>query len=438
MQNNSEILHDFYEISRIPRCTFKTKAMREFLLNFAYEHGFSAVCDEAGNIYAHRGTPKICLQAHYDMVCVGDAPNIKIVQKDGFLSAKNSSLGADDGIGVAICMMMMREFSDLEVLFTNDEESGLMGASSCEFEIKSKKLLNLDSENENEICIGSAGGVDVKFSRKISFSPKIGQFFELSTRDFIGGHSGIEIAKNIPSAIKVLANFIRENGGKIAKISGGERHNSIPVNARAIAIFSDENSAKFFDSKAFKFTNKQINITPLNENQMNVINESDEILDFLCAFHQGVYAYDENTMCAQSSANLSILSMKNDEICAEVFARFMKKESANELKSHFKALGNLARFDVKFENESAPWTPVETKFAKEILNIIKRFNENVKMHAIHAGLECGVLCEKDAKMEAVSIGPNIFSPHTTHERVEIASVKRCENIVREIVKLSQI
>ena len=169
-----------------------------------------------------------------------------------------------------------------------------------------------------------------------------------------------------------------------------------------------------------------------------MINESDEILDFLCAFHQGVYAYDENTMCPQSSANLSILSMKNDEICAEVFARFMKKESANELKSHFKALGNLAQFDVKFENESAPWTPVETKFAKEILHIIKRFNQNVKMHAIHAGLECGVLCEKDAKVEAVSIGPNIFSPHTTHERVEIASVKRCKNIVREIVKLSQI
>ena len=82
MQNNSEILHDFYEISRIPRCTFETKAMLEFLLNFAYEHGFSAVCDEAGNIYAHSGTPKICLQAHYDMVCVGDAPNIKIIQKN--------------------------------------------------------------------------------------------------------------------------------------------------------------------------------------------------------------------------------------------------------------------------------------------------------------------------------------------------------------------
>ena len=141
-----DVIKLFNEICGISHCSFNTQKLADYLLNYAKSCGFSAKIDDFGNIHAIKGRPKICLQAHYDMVCVGLAPEIK-VQNDGlYLSALHSSLGADNGIGVAICMKMMAEFENLEVLFTNDEEVGMLGAAGFDGQLKSEFLLNLDSE----------------------------------------------------------------------------------------------------------------------------------------------------------------------------------------------------------------------------------------------------------------------------------------------------
>ncbi|NLY03980.1 MAG: aminoacyl-histidine dipeptidase, partial [Campylobacter sp.] len=233
----TKVMEYFKEICKIPHGSWETDELKEYLLSHIKKCGFSCEVDEAGNIYAEKGEPKICLQSHYDMVLVGDAPNIELVEKDGFLSAKNSSLGADNGIGVAIMMSAMDEFDNLEVIFTNNEEVGLWGVGRCEFEIKSKRVLNLDSEEDDRVSIGCAGSVDINATAKISRVSEDGYVYELNLEGFPGGHSGIQISDSIPNAIKFLARFIRENGGKLVKFEGGERRNSIASNAYATVVF---------------------------------------------------------------------------------------------------------------------------------------------------------------------------------------------------------
>ena len=127
-----EVIENFKKLTQIPHCSFDTVKMRDFLNTFSQERGFKTQIDKAGNIHCVKGSPKVCLQSHYDMVCMGNAPKIELFEENGFLRAKNSSLGADNGIGVAIMMQMMKEFDDLECLFTNDEEVGLLGANALE------------------------------------------------------------------------------------------------------------------------------------------------------------------------------------------------------------------------------------------------------------------------------------------------------------------
>ncbi|WP_235604466.1 M28 family peptidase [Campylobacter fetus] len=231
----------FSEICSIAHCSFETDELKEYLMQFSKDSGFRVSSDEFGNIYAIKGKPNICLQAHYDMVCVGNAPNIEVIKENGFLKAKNSTLGADNGIGVAIIMEMMREFESLEVLFTNNEEVGLLGANGFNTKLVSGRILNLDSEHQDGVFIGCASGVSIFASSKIETKNETNNVYEVEISGLKGGHSGIEIVKDIPNAIKLLADFLAKNGAKIVSINGGERNNSIPVKAVATVICDDLN-----------------------------------------------------------------------------------------------------------------------------------------------------------------------------------------------------
>jgi len=234
-----EILDNFLTITKIARCSFHADKMELFLKEFAKEHGYGVKVDKAKNILVYAKEPKICLQAHYDMVCVGKAPDIEVVQEDNILRAKESSLGADNGIAIAMMMQLIKEGAQLEFLFSSDEEVGLIGAKNLELPIKSKYLLNLDSEDEAEVYIGCAGGVDLKLTKELTPIEQKGYCYEVSIKNLPGGHSGVDIDKGIPNAITNLAAFIKKHNAKIALFSGGERINSIPANASA-AIVSEK------------------------------------------------------------------------------------------------------------------------------------------------------------------------------------------------------
>lgn len=421
-----EVLQHFKSLCAIPHCSFETNSMREFLKEFAIKQGFTTSIDEGGNLHCVKGRPKLCLQAHFDMVCMGDAPKIEILEEKNIIKAKNSSLGADNGLGVALIMRMMSECENLECLFTDNEEVGLLGANKLNHKIISPRLLNLDHERDNELIIGCAGGVDIKavlHSKKIAKQCKI---YALKAKSFKGGHSGIDIIHNRANSIKEMAYFITQNDGHIISFEGGERINSIAKHAKALVSFEKEPLPSEFIEYEF-----------IGEKELFILQESKNLLNAINAFAQGVRAYDEHLKIVQSSINLSLLKMqeKDDEslIEIELFARSNVKELLLRLEFESKSFFENFGFKTSSSNFYAPWQGKEGEFSDFVLKLMQEQNEKAQILAVHAGLECGVI-EKKQELECLSLGPNIFYPHSTDEYFELDSLERVFMLLQRILK----
>ncbi len=419
MQN---VIENFKNLCKVPHCSYATEQMKEFLSSYAKDKGFKVSIDKAGNIHAIKGNPKICLQSHYDMVCMGEAPKVEVYEENGFLRAKNSSLGADNGIGIAIMMSAMAEFENLECLFTNDEEVGLMGVNSLEHTLSSKMLLNLDHESDDEIMIGCAGGVDIEAELSFSTLKARGKIYELQAQNFKGGHSGINIVRNEKSSIKEMAKFIKENNGEIISFEGGERINSIPKHAKALVYFKNEIKGNEWIKCEFK-----------EEGEFEICDQNEKLLNTINAFAHGVRAYDENLGIVQTSINLATLKMENQQIKLELFARSNVLDGLKQIE--FETLEFFKAFDYKARsfNFYPPWEGKANALSDKVLKALKKVSPKARVSAIHAGLECGII-EKKQELLCASIGPNIHNPHSTDEHCEIASVEKISRVVFEVLK----
>ena len=494
----------FEQICSIPHCSYQAQKLGEFLLEFSKSRGFEAKIDESFNIHAIKGNPKICLQAHYDMVCVGEAPKIELENDGEFLSAKNSTLGADNGIGLAIIMDIMDEAQDLEVLFTSDEEVGLIGANAFAGEICAPALLNLDSEDDSEVIIGCAGGLLAEFRREFEpcelglgelFSSSVSEhfgtgllsnesshstsaknctqnssnlnanYYELSCEGLEGGHSGMQIAKNIPNAIKELAHFAKNHGANILAMSGGDRDNAIPTWAKALVSASSKLQSKgLVNAKKLDLLGaKELFAKLCDDDLKNTIimkaNSADFtrrensrnsriplLNDFLLALTHGVLGWAEGLGLPKTSANLAIvrtgLTSKDENariaFSVQIYARSSSQEELAKLKNSYEAISELAGFQSSFGASSMPWEPEQSEFATSVLNALQKYRPNAKITAIHAGLECGCLSakmkQKGKKLVACSIGPNISGAHTINERCEIKSAQIIAQVVRDVLK----
>jgi len=422
------VLDIFYEISRIPHCSGDTSKVKEYIVKFALLNGFKVITDESGNILARLSNPQVCLQSHYDMVCIGDANNIEIVLEKNLIRAKNSTLGADNGIGVAMMLALIEEKKDAEFLFTNDEEIGLIGAKNLKLDIRSRCLLNLDSEEEGKICIGCAGGFDIKVKiplKKYSKNSKKPQDAPLKvkkviTRNFPGGHSGIEIDKNIPNAIKETLFFIKENNMTLLNLSGGERHNSIPVHIEAVVESEEEvESTEFFL------------VEEANKSEDAPHYYCSELASVLLSFPTGVRSWNSEHGIPQESVNLAMVSIADDVAIIQISARSMDNIAMKKLEIETREF--FKKYEVRISDGYPAWKPQNSSFAKKVLEIYQQEAKEAQLSVIHAGLECAVLKEILGEIDAVSIGPNIFLPHTKKEYVEIDSVFRVFNIVKKII-----
>ena len=217
----SVILEHFKVLTTIPHCSEKADQLFEYLKSFARERGYEIQTDEAQNILISKGTPKLCLQAHYDMVCIGKAPEIKIYEEDGWLKAEESSLGADNGMAIAMMLQLMDEGAVLEFLLTSDEEIGLIGANALSFDLRSTMMLNLDSEDEAEVYIGCAGGVDIIATKPYALIKDNRPAYRVTVSGLSGGHSGVDIDKDIPNALKLLAGYLKDQKIGLVSIEGG-------------------------------------------------------------------------------------------------------------------------------------------------------------------------------------------------------------------------
>jgi len=385
------VMDIFMEIVKIPHCSKHTEKLKEYITDFVLRFGYECKTDSAGNILAKKNSPKLALQSHYDMVCVGQAPNIEPVTEGEWMYAKNSSLGADNGIGVAIMLYLIQKYDNLELLFTNDEEIGLIGAFNLELKIESPYLLNLDSEDEN-IYIGCAGGVDALVEYPLKKEKLTGFVADFSINNLPGGHSGVDIHKNIPNAIKELTKKVQ----KVTEFIGGERRNSIAANARAGVFYENAYGSEHevFD---------------------------DGYVKFLELLPHGVLEYDMQFDVVSKSVNLAMVD--NEHITLSLRAN--SNEKLEELKEYVA----LKAKNVKFEGEYPAWKPEITKLAEILKELM-----NAEYRVIHAGLECAVLKDKFPDVSMASIGPIIENPHSVNERVNLKSVEKIVGVVEKLIQ----
>jgi len=420
----SEILEHFETLAQIPHCSKEAGKLLDFLVDFAKMRDYRVEVDEVKNIFITKGVPTLCLQAHYDMVCMGKAPVIETYVEDGWMKAKESSLGADNGMAIAMMMQLMDENMDLEFLLTSDEEVGLIGANQVAFDLKSRYMLNLDSEDEAEVYIGCAGGVDITASRQDTYIEGRGECYEVAVKGLAGGHSGVDIDKGIPSAIKVLGAYLAENNvTQLASLYAGERRNSIPANAVAV-VYSES-----------KLDNADmVNVRQLNE-KPKVLKEGEKTIAMIDAFKHGVHETNEEFGIPETSINLAIINTdEKGGLVVESSARAMGAKKLEDISSNTLDFLKTFGFEVLLEDKYPAWKPDVTDFTKLVSNEMKEVFGETKMMAIHAGLECGVIAEKYPAIKFASIGPTIRYPHSTREMVNLESVERTYKVLKNIIR----
>ncbi|MFZ4648686.1 MAG: beta-Ala-His dipeptidase [Patescibacteria group bacterium] len=480
--NTQIVLKYFALISAIDHASKRERALADFIVQTAVIFGRRWQRDEHNNVVvyvepevADAESEGVCLQAHIDMVAVGtdgkdfDTSSLEFMLKDGKLSANNTSLGADNGIGVAIMLSNIEYGSylgaTLELLFTSDEETGLNGASAVNPDwIQSKKLINLDSEELNEIVIGCAGGVcwNISVPSKRVQGAGAGELFEftLGISGLSGGHSGVEIHEEKGNAIVLTAQVVaglmeRFPSLKLVSLNGGERMNIIPQKCEAILVCDNtdgalrsEISIAFFETKKFL-----LNSIPAEKNCDFYISEakieslpmyftrefSGRFLDGLISMPNGVIERDpEDQKFLKTSSNLAIVQTLENGFEVTILYRSSSRNALDELRRTtteiFSAFpGALLNIDTEFQ----PWTP---KHDYDLLQKTKDvfMNKDLKFEIkiSHGGLEPGCLEAKLSNLQAVSIGPTIKHPHSQSEYVEISSIESICNVVDAILETS--
>ena len=420
----SAIIEHFKTLTQIPHCSKEADKLLDFLVAFAKERNYKVEVDDVKNIYISKGRPTLCLQAHYDMVCMGKAPMIETYVEEGLMKAKESSLGADNGMAIAMMMQCMDEDRELEFLLTSDEEIGLIGANEVAFNLQAKYMLNLDSEDEAEVYIGCAGGADITAFKQDAYVEGSGTCYEVAVKGLVGGHSGVDIDKAIPSAIKVLGRYLVENEVRqLASIYAGERRNSIPANAVAIV-----RSEKRLETKG------DVTVRELNESP-KVLNGGEKIISLIDSFKHGVHAMNDELGIPDVSINLAIITAdEKGGVKIDTSARAMGAQELEDLTEETVRLFHDYGFEVQVEDKYPAWKPDISAFTNLVSDEMKAVFGKTKMMAIHAGLECGVIAEKYPAMKFASIGPTIRYPHSTREEVDLGSVERTYEVLLGIMK----
>jgi dipeptidase D len=421
----SSIIDHFQNLTQIPHCSKEADKLLDFLVSFAKERDYVVQVDEVKNIFISKGLPTLCLQAHYDMVCMGKAPILETYEEEGWMKAKEASLGADNGMAIAMMMQLMDEDRDLEFLLTSDEEIGLIGANEVAFDLKSMYMLNLDSEDEAEVYIGCAGGVDITASKQDTYVEGEGTCYEVAVKGLVGGHSGVDIDKGIPSAIKVLGEYLYENEvTQLASMYAGERRNSIPANAVAIVR-----------SEVLLENTELVKVHELRE-RPKVLRKGEKTIKMIQAFKHGVHAQNEELGIPDVSINLAIITTdEKGGVLVETSARAMDAKKLEALSKETLEFFRYYGFETKLEDKYPAWKPDISDFTNVVSREMKAVFGKTKMMAIHAGLECGVIAEKYPAMKFASIGPTIRYPHSTREMVDLASVERTFEVLENIIKV---
>lgn len=415
-----KIIDNFINITKRAHCSQNAGALFDYLVDFGKQQGYEVQSDNAKNILIRKGKPKLALQAHYDMVCMGKAPHIETYVKEGWMYAKDSSLGADNGIAIAIMMTLMQRGEAVEFVLTADEEIGLVGANEIDFELYATYMLNLDYEDEGIVCIGCAGGADLLAEQTFGETQMSAYNYEVSVLGLDGGHSGVDIDKGIPNAIKVLADFLEGKEIHVASCQGGERRNSIPANV--VMQLSSHEPLESTDKVTVRALDRKLTVY-----------DSRKLIDFLVEFEHGIDAYNQEFDLAESSINLAIVNFVNGKARIECSSRAMSDTGLESINEKNLKLFDRHGFISSMEYKYPSWKPEVNSFTSSVNEVMKKVFGESRFEAIHAGLECGLLSERYKDIKFASIGPTIEFPHSTRERVKLDSVEKIFEVVEEVI-----
>ena len=466
--NNKRLWKIFSDISSIPRESGNEEGIRNYLLSWAVEHGINAIKDEVGNVImkvkatpGYEDYPSIALQGHMDMVCVkreGSTHDftkdpIEVMTDGKYVWAKDTSLGADNGIAIALALDIFSdekaEHGPLEGIFTVNEEVGLTGAENVEAKyIDSRRLLNLDSEEEGIFYIGCAGGIEVEGERKCRWETAEGESVKIKVSGLLGGHSGGEIHKERANALKLLGRALnRIPGYKIASIKGGTRRNVIPSTAEAVITVADTSVAESIINNLqkeieteYKYSdpNAQISIEKAETPEMVLTeNLSRKIGETLFVSPAGVRSWSMALKgVVETSDNMAIIEMDEKSVKITYSIRSSVETSKLNLAYEIQTILEGNGFTVRIGGGYPAWAPnPDSTFTKEVKEAyIKIVGKEPVITAIHAGLECGTINDKIPGMDSLSIGPNLFDVHSVNEHVEVESAERVAAFVKAMLK----
>jgi dipeptidase D len=453
----------FEKILAIPHCSGHEQALGDYIVSVAKGLGLEGRKDKVGSVLVSKKAspgrekaPGVVLQAHMDMVCEKNSDTVHDFAKDplvaelkgDWIQAKGTTLGSDNGIGVAACLAVMEDkelvHGPLEFLFTVDEETGLTGANKLEpGALKGKMLLNLDSEEIETFTIGCAGGADSEVILPLAREKAAGAPYRLKIHGYRGGHSGLDIHLGRGNAIKLLARILdrarRQSDYGLAGIEGGNKHNAIPREAWAdLVVAPDKVSAlKSVVEKAFAEIRVEyqavekdaaMSFAPSDEKPSDVLTAGarNSFIDLLLALPHGVISmHPEIHGLTETSTNLAIVRTGVKDANIHCSSRSSIASALEGVRDAIRAVSELAGAKIELFEGYPGWMPnLQSPLLKKLKEVhLKVVGKEAEVKAVHAGLECGIIGEKNPGMDMISFGPTIEHPHSPEERCNVKTVE---------------
>ncbi len=465
----------FDTLLTIPRGSKEEQRIREYVLSVASRQGLEVQVDATGNVVVRKpaspgreGAAITVLQSHLDMVNEKNADVEHDFSRDPiqprlegeYLTAQGTTLGADNGIGVAAMLAILEDrtlvHGPLELLFTVDEETGLTGARGLDGSmLRGRRLLNLDSEEEGTVTVGCAGGADTEIFLPLETlpAPSRAQAYQVQLSGLHGGHSGLDIHLQRGNAIQLLARMLHSvrpgTPGYMAAFEGGNKHNAIPREARATVVIPEGQAAEFLRHMDNEFARVWEEYRRVEPDMRLEVSEGPPppkiwstdsawtVFRLLVALPHGVAAMSHDIAgLVETSSNLAVVRTEGETLRVLTSSRSAVASALEWIRSKIRAVALLAGARVE-EHEGYPgWKPdVDSPLLKLFQEVHRRVTgTEARVVAVHAGLECGIIGEKVPGMDMISFGPQIEFPHSPRERVKVASVERFYRLLTALLE----
>lgn len=469
--NCDKVLYFFEKINQIPRGSGNEKAVSDYLVNFAKERGLWVHQDNANNVIIKKQGSKgyedhfpVVIQGHMDMVCekntdvVHDFEKdpIKVIYDGDFIHADGTTLGADDGIAVAMAMALLDDENavhpPLEAVFTTDEEVGMLGAANLDATlIEGRRLINIDSEEEGIFTVGCAGGVKTESKIPVEFmEPSYEKFSRIAVTNLEGGHSGIDIGRERANANKLLARVLdritETENVQICSLNGGAKDNAIPRYSEAVVCCEDGDSLKATISlireeirAEYELTDSNIEITCENVERSDKVftkNTADKIITALLLIPNGIQSMNLELNMPESSNNIGVVKMNENSVSLICALRSSVITKKLYMKSQIERLTKMCGGTLESHGDYPAWEyKTQSPLRDLFVDYYKEYYKGEpKVETVHAGLECGLIAEKIPDMDMISLGPDLFDIHTPKERASISSIERVWGFLKGILE----